>query len=143
MSTHSNTELATATASAYNNSVVVPTVYCPNIENVTFIQLQTSPAYTLSKSWATPTGFFGTLSGVPNNSYTSTFVGVSGVSINGANKSMISNAYLYISSSFDINYNFSSGAPGTYYDPPNTRQPPPADKTALKIYLYKADNFIE
>ena len=115
-----------------------------SIHNYTFGQLPTSnsPPFILSSSWVSASGFFGTLSGVPNNNYPSTFIGVSGFSSGGGAKSMMSNAYQY-TRDFDIIYNFSSGAPGTAYDPINTRQPPPADKTALKIDLYKADNFIE
>lgn len=116
-----------------------------SIHNYIFGQLPTSnsPPFILSSSWVSASGFFGTLSGVPNNNYPSTFIGVSGFNSGGGVKSMMSNAYQYISSDFDINYNFSSGAPATSYDPAVARQPMPADETALKIYLYKADNFIE
>ena len=118
-----------------------------SIHNYTFGQLPTSnaPPFTLSSSWVSASGFFGTFSGVPNNYYSSTFIGVSGFRTSESSpiKSMMSNAYQYISSDFDIIYNVSFGAPGTAYDPIASKQPPPADETVLKIDLYKADNLIE
>ena len=97
-----------------------------------------SPSYFQDPSNFIASGFFGSRKKL--NSYQGrVFSGAKGISTGSSCFNLISSAHLYRSNDFNINYS----DPYSGYGSSLSSDAPETEETSLKIFLYKADNYID